>query len=57
MRLMTDQQLALKRWLNHEYNQFVLNQPILYLDPPVIIHDHDYSTEFHELVTKLTSNK
>lgn len=54
---MTDKQMALKRWLNHEYNQFLLNQPILYLDPPVIIHDHDYSTEFHELVTKLTSNK
>ena len=54
---MTDQQLALKRWLNHEYNQFLLNQPILYLDPPVIIHDHEYLTEFHELIHKLNSNK
>lgn len=54
---MTDKQMALKRWLNHEYNQFLLNQPILYLDAPVIKHDDDYSTEFHELIHKLNSNK
>ena len=39
--MLSDEQLASKRWLNHERNQYVNNAPIEWRDPPVITkHDN-----------------
>lgn len=51
--LLTDQQLVLKRWLNHEENIRIDAHKIEYLEPPIIEHDTAYCNEFMQRFKRL----